>query len=100
MFNLMTFAETPTCDAQWREMSQNIEQDQLGREALEKLVTNKMVENTVGLGEPQKKNNICFKDVGPGVKAKISFNQRREEVAFQTIGYSQKTDQNSMWKML
>ena len=67
MFNLMTFAVTP------HEVSQNIEQrDELGREAMEKFVTNRMVEKTVGFWDPQKKNNISyFKDVGPVVKAQV-----------------------------
>lgn len=67
MFNLMTFAVTPS------EVGQNIEQrDKLGREALEKFVTSRMVEKTVGFWDPQKKNNISyFKDVGPVVKTKV-----------------------------
>ena len=67
MFNLMTFAVTP------HEVSQNTQQrDELGREAMEKFVTNRMVENTVGFWDPQKKNNISyFKDVGPVVKAQV-----------------------------
>ena len=39
---------------------------------MEKFVTNRMVEKTVGFWDPQKKNNISyFKDVGPVVKAKV-----------------------------
>ena len=67
MFNLMTYAVPPI------EVSQNIEQrDKLGREALEKFVTSRMVEKTVGFWDPQKKNNIpYFKNVGPVVKTKV-----------------------------
>jgi len=67
MFNLVTFAVTPS------EVRQNIEnRDQLGRESIEKFVLSRMVEKTVGFWDPQKKNNIAyFRDVGPVVKAKV-----------------------------
>lgn len=67
MFNLVTFAVTPS------KVCQNIEnRDQLGKESLEKFVLSRMVEKTVGFWDPQKKNNIAyFRDVGPVVKTKV-----------------------------
>ncbi|KAJ8040903.1 hypothetical protein HOLleu_15346 [Holothuria leucospilota] len=67
MFNLVTYAVTPA------KVAKNIEdRDNLGREALEKFVSSRMIEHTTGFWDSQKKNNITFfKDVGPVAKAKM-----------------------------
>ncbi|KAJ8046467.1 hypothetical protein HOLleu_05142 [Holothuria leucospilota] len=67
MSNLITYAVTPA------KVAKNTEdRDNLGREALEKFVSSRMIEHTTGFWDSQKKNNITFfKDVGPVTKAKI-----------------------------
>ena len=67
MFNLVTFAVTPA------NVCKNIEnRDKLGREALEKFVSTRMVEQSVNFWDAQKKNNWSyFKDVGATVQTKV-----------------------------
>lgn len=67
MHNLVTFAVMPDY------VSNDIEnRDQLGRDALEKFIANRMVDKTVEFWDPQKKNNFSyFKDAGAVVQTKI-----------------------------
>ncbi|KAJ8034055.1 hypothetical protein HOLleu_24474 [Holothuria leucospilota] len=66
MFNLVTYAVTPA------EVAKNIEdRDNLGREALEKFVSSRMIEHTTGFWDSQKNNITFFKDVRPVTKAKM-----------------------------
>lgn len=68
MFNLVTFAVVPAnicCDIEDR--------DNFGREALERFVTTRMIEQTIKFWDSQKKNKRSyFKDVGATVKTKVS----------------------------
>lgn len=68
MFNLMTFAVTP------KSVSSDIEErDQLGRKALEKFVSTRMVDKTVKFWDSQTKNKFSFfKDISLTVKAKVN----------------------------
>ena len=54
-------------------VSRNIkERDKFGREALEKFISDRMVEKTVNFWDPQKKNNLSyFKDIGATVYPKV-----------------------------
>ena len=67
MHNLVTFAVMPDY------VSNDIEnRDQLGRDALEKFIANRMVDKTVEFWDPQKNNNFSyFKDAGAVVQTKI-----------------------------
>ena len=67
MHNLVTFAVMPDY------VSNDIEnRDQLGRDALEKFIANRMVDKTVEFWDPQKKNNFSYvKDAGAVVPTKI-----------------------------
>ena len=67
MYNLVTFAVMPD------HVSKYIENRyQLGRDALEKFIANRMVDKTVEFYDPQKRNNFSyFKDAGTVVQTKF-----------------------------
>ena len=68
MFNLVTYAVTP--DNMCKNHIEN--RDKLGREALEKFVSTRMVEKSVNFWDAQKKNSWSyFKDVGATVQTKV-----------------------------
>jgi len=67
MFNLVTFVVVP------ENVCSNIEQrDKLGTEAMEKFVSDRMINKSVNFWDAQKKNNWSyFKDAGATVQTKV-----------------------------
>ena len=66
MHNLVTFAVMPDYVRNYI-----VNRDQLGRDALEKFIANRMVDKTVEFWDPQKKNNFSyFREAGAVVQTK------------------------------